>query len=102
MNNNRSATLRSHSPALPGKSDQAQTPQSFPPEKPIDIDDPSVDVEYEASPLEVALANVLEVVPDVTPDYARMMCERFVPEFGQGASVHLLNILMDDPDYPKV
>jgi hypothetical protein len=101
MNDHRSATPRSHSPALPGESDRAQTPQSFPPEKPTDIDT-SVDVEYEAGPLEVALANVLEVVPDVTPDYARMMCERFVPEFGQGASVHLLNILMDDPDYPKV
>lgn len=89
--NNRSATPRSHSPA-----------QSFPPEKPIDIDNPSVDVEYEASPLEVALANVLEVMPNVSPDYARMMCARFVPEFGQDASVPLLNILMDDPDYPKV
>lgn len=100
--NNRSATLRSHSPALSGKSDRAQTPQSLPPEKLVDIVDLSVDVEYEASPLEVALANVLEVMPDVTPDYAQMMCERFVPELGQGASVHILNILMDDPDYPKV
>jgi hypothetical protein len=55
-----------------------------------------------ASLLEVALANVLDVIPNVTPEYARMMCERFVPEFGQCASEHVVNILIEDPAYPKV
>lgn len=95
--------LRSHSPpVLPVQSRQARTPHSFPLGEPMDIDDSPVNVEPRDNPLDSALAKVLEVIPDVTPDYARMMCERFIPEFGQSAFVHVLNNLFEDPAYPKV
>jgi hypothetical protein len=70
----------------------------------VDIDDPQVTVESQASPLDIALAKVLEVIPDVTPDYARVMCEKFIPEFGESASVAVavLNVLVENPGYPKV
>jgi hypothetical protein len=68
----------------------------------LDIDDSPVNEESQASPLDIALAKVLEVIPDVTPDYARVMRERFIPEFGESASVAVLNVLVENPGYPKV
>ena len=100
---NRAGTSRRRSPSvLSVGGDRAQTPHPIPVGEPMDIDDPAVNVEILAGALDLALAEVLEVIPDVTPDYARMLCERFIPEFGQGASAPVVNLLIENPGYPKV
>ena len=68
----------------------------------MDIDELPPELELQPSPLDVALANVLEVIPDVAAAYAQMLCERFLPQFGQSASVPVLNFLIENPGYPKV
>jgi hypothetical protein len=68
----------------------------------MDIDELPPELELQPSSLDVALANVLEVIPDVAAEYAQMLCEKFLPEFGQSASVPALNFLIENPGYPKV
>ena len=68
----------------------------------MDIDELSPELEFQPSPLDIALANVLEIIPDVAAEYAQTLCERFLPEFGQSASVAVLNFLIENPEYPKV
>lgn len=52
--------------------------------------------------VDAAIAKVLEIIPDVQPDYLRMICDKYYPEYQQRVHEAVLHALFEDPKYPKV
>ncbi|RDB24555.1 hypothetical protein Hypma_008324 [Hypsizygus marmoreus] len=52
--------------------------------------------------LSLAVARVLEVVPDVEPDHLTSLIQKFMPTHPNDLVDHVLHTLFEDPAYPKV
>jgi TRIAD3 protein (E3 ubiquitin-protein ligase RNF216) len=62
----------------------------------------TVDHVPEADPISTYVARVLEIVPDVEPDYLLDLVTQSIPTQGDQAVEHVLHSLFEHPTYPKV
>ncbi|KDQ07483.1 hypothetical protein BOTBODRAFT_38782 [Botryobasidium botryosum FD-172 SS1] len=89
---------RSHENATPGPSNQANI---------IDlVDDNSLAASSSrappADPFDVFLAQILEIVPDVQPDYVRLLLKMHYETYGDQVDQAILHILLESNNYPKI
>jgi hypothetical protein len=55
----------------------------------------------EVDPLQVVLAQILEIVPDVHPDHALSLITQYHPQYQHEVVQPVLHLLFENPDYPK-
>ncbi|KAH9481344.1 E3 ubiquitin-protein ligase RNF216 [Psilocybe cubensis] len=75
---------------------------------PRHIAEPVVQVQPEhgpqsqGDPMVKVIAQVLEIMPDVDPDYLRGLVETHLPNFGAQTTEHILGLLFENGGYPRV
>jgi hypothetical protein len=71
------------------------------PEQP-DQRPPSVPPSDATNSIDIYIAQVLEVIPDVKTDHILMLIQQYLPAFGDNVVQNVLHVLFEDPAYPKV
>ncbi|KAF8907296.1 hypothetical protein CPB84DRAFT_298608 [Gymnopilus junonius] len=90
-------------PAAPVQPPQVAIPASVPPAAaPIPVAKPIPEPEPEVDPASRAVAQVLEIIPDVEPEYLLGLVQGHLPNFGQQTAEHVLGQLFEDGGYPRV
>ncbi|KAF9560510.1 hypothetical protein CPC08DRAFT_723314 [Agrocybe pediades] len=88
------ATLPQQQPPQLPQPPQEREPQRAPPPPPEP--QPIVD------PASHVVAQVLEIVPDVDPDHLLALVQTHLPNFAAHTTEHVVGILFENGDYPKV
>lgn len=52
--------------------------------------------------IDAIVAQVLEIIPDVSPDHALSLTQKYYAEYGLTTHEMVLHTLFEDPNYPKV
>lgn len=63
---------------------------------------PNPEPERERDPLSQYLAQVLEIVPDVQPEFALSLLSKHLPDYQDKVLEPVLHSLFEDPSYPKI
>ncbi|KDQ54307.1 hypothetical protein JAAARDRAFT_38467 [Jaapia argillacea MUCL 33604] len=58
--------------------------------------------EIDPDPLSHPLALILEIIPDVQPTHVLTLLEQYFPTHPDNLVEHILHLLFENPDYPKV
>jgi TRIAD3 protein (E3 ubiquitin-protein ligase RNF216) len=58
--------------------------------------------ELDSDPVSACVAHILEIIPDVEPDYLTRLVTKAVSTHGSRVLEHVLHFLFDDSKYPKI
>lgn len=72
------------------------------PSAPARPSEPATEEEAQRPSLDEYIAQVLEIIPDVEPDYARKLVERHHSTYKGQIVGQVIHMLFENPDYPKV
>lgn len=88
-------------PALTPAEPLAQAPPAHVGEPVIQVE-PEPEPEPQGDPTDRTIAQILEIIPDVEPDYLRGLVETHLPSFDAQTTEHILGLLFENGEYPRV